>query len=121
MYLERYHGIRINCSSVWRILKRLGMNRLPYNQKYKPHIQRFKRYEKPIPEYYLQVDVKFLDRGENSYQQRYYQYTAIDDCTRIRIMKIYDRINQNNSIDFIDYVISCLPFKVHTVQTDNGG
>ncbi|MFN4227356.1 MAG: helix-turn-helix domain-containing protein, partial [Candidatus Ratteibacteria bacterium] len=57
MYLERYHNIHINNSTVWKILKRLNMNRLPYNQRYKPHIQRFKRYEKPIPGYYLQVDV----------------------------------------------------------------
>ncbi|MCX8083101.1 MAG: hypothetical protein N3D17_06915 [bacterium] len=98
MYLERYHGIEINCCGVWRILKRLKMNRLPYNQ-------RFKRYEKPLPRYYLQVDVKFLEREVSSSQERYYQYTAIDYCTIIRIMKIYDRLNQKNSIDFIDYAM----------------
>lgn len=120
MYLERYHGIIINSATIWKILKRLNMNRLPTNQRYKPHHQRFKRYEKPLPGYYLQVDVKFLDAASGFSKKRYYQYTAIDDCTRIRVMKIYERANQKNSIEFIDYVISKLPFKIQTVQTDNG-
>jgi transposase len=29
MYLQRYHDVAISTSGVWRILKRLGMNRLP--------------------------------------------------------------------------------------------
>jgi transposase len=29
MYLARYHDIEISTSGVWRILKRVGMNRLP--------------------------------------------------------------------------------------------
>ena len=49
-----------------------------------------------------------------------YQYTAIDDATRIRALKIYDRHNQANAIDFIDYVIEKFPFRIKTVRTDNG-
>ncbi|MCM8804087.1 MAG: helix-turn-helix domain-containing protein [Candidatus Omnitrophica bacterium] len=37
MYLERYHGIIINSATIWKMLKRLNMNRLPTNQIYKPH------------------------------------------------------------------------------------
>ena len=29
MYLVRYHDVTISTSGVWRILKRLGLNRLP--------------------------------------------------------------------------------------------
>ena len=32
-----------------------------------------------------------------------YQYTAIDDATRIRALKIYNRHNQANAIDFVEY------------------
>ena len=49
MYLKRYHDIDISCSGVWRILKRLDMNRLPASQRYKRHQDRWKRYEKPLP------------------------------------------------------------------------
>ena len=37
---------------------------------------------------------------------RRYQYTAIDDATRVRALRIYDRHTQANAIAFIDYVIA---------------
>jgi transposase len=33
MYLKRYHDVEISPSGVWRILKRLDINRLPASQK----------------------------------------------------------------------------------------
>jgi len=64
--------------------------------------------------------VKFLDPIPGLTPKKFYQYTAIDDCTRIRILKIYNRYNQKNSIEFVDYVLAKLPFSVHSIQTDNG-
>ncbi len=93
MYLLRYHDIKMAASTIHRILKKLGMNRLPTNQRYRPLRERFKRYEKPIPGHYLQIDVKFLAPIPGVSQRRFYQYTAVDDCTRIRILKIYERCN----------------------------
>jgi transposase len=49
IYLKRYHDIQISKSGVFRILKRLQLNRLPKNQRYKAHEARRKRYEKPEP------------------------------------------------------------------------
>ena len=37
MYLGRYHDIAISPSGIWRILRRLGMSRLPTSQRYKRH------------------------------------------------------------------------------------
>lgn len=34
MYLKRYHDINMSSSGVWRVLVRLGMNRLPASQKH---------------------------------------------------------------------------------------
>ena len=39
-YLQRFHRLSIATSSVHRILGRHGLNRLPANQKYRPHKQR---------------------------------------------------------------------------------
>jgi len=78
MYLKRYHDIHVCSSGVWRILKRLNMNRFPYNQRYKKHQERWKRCEKPEPGHRIQVDVKFLEKIPSTRKQ-YYQYTAIDD------------------------------------------
>jgi hypothetical protein len=33
MYLRRYHDVSVSQSGVWRILKRLDMNRLPASQR----------------------------------------------------------------------------------------
>ena len=35
---------------------------------------------------------------------RRYQYTAIDDATRVRALKIYKRHTQANAINFIDFI-----------------
>ena len=118
-YLKRFHQVHVARSTVHRILVRHGMNRLPANQKYRPHPQRWQRYEKPQPGHRLQVDVKFLERIPGT-RRRLYQFTAIDDCTRIRVLKIFDACNQRTAMQFIDEVRRRLPFRVHVVQTDNG-
>jgi len=51
---------------------------------------------------------------------RRFQYTAIDDATRIRALQVYDRHTQKNAIAFVDYVIEKFPFRIHTVRTDRG-
>jgi hypothetical protein len=53
-------------------------------------------------------------------RKRLYQFTAIDDCTRIRVLKVFDACNQTTAIRFMDDVFERLPFLVHMVQTDNG-
>ncbi|MFI5615686.1 helix-turn-helix domain-containing protein [Amycolatopsis sp. NPDC051903] len=88
MYLRRYHDVEIAASTIYRILKRLGMNRLPASQRYQRHQKRWKRYEKQRPGHQLQIDVTFVEPITTSTDQRrrkFYQYTAIDDCTRLRI------------------------------------
>jgi transposase InsO family protein len=118
-YLRRFHQQSLAVSSVHRILVRHGMNRLPANQKYRSQAKRWQRYEKPQPGHRLQLDVKFLERIPGT-RKRLYQFTAIDDCTRIRVLKIFDACNQGTAIRFFDEVRRRLPFRVHVVQTDNG-
>jgi transposase InsO family protein len=119
MYLKRYHQVQVSSSGVWRILKRLGLNRLPASQRYKRHDRRWKRYEKPLPGHRVQIDVKFIQPLGGA-RTKYYQFTAIDDCTRLRVLRIYPRLNQQTAIQFLDYVLQRLPFRVEVIQTDNG-
>jgi transposase InsO family protein len=119
MYLKRYHDITVSNSGVWRVLRRLGMNRLPAYRRYTRHTERWKLYEQPQPGHRVQVDVKFISPLKGS-QKRHYQYTAVDDCTRLRVLHLYTRANQKASIQFIDYVLQRLPFRVEVIQTDNG-
>jgi len=121
MYLKRYHDIQISNSGVWRILKRLELNRLPASQRHKRHDRRWKRYEKPLPGHRVQLDVKFIQPLPGAPKaKKYYQFTAIDDCTRLRVLRIYPQLNQQTAIQFLDYVLERLPFRVEAIQTDNG-
>jgi len=118
-YLKRFHQVSVAGATVHRILVKHGLRRLPANQKHQHHAKRWKRYEKPQPGHRLQVDVKFLERIPGT-RKRLYQFTAIDDCTRIRVLKIYDACNQTTAIRFADDVVRRLPFRIHVIQTDNG-
>jgi transposase InsO family protein len=118
-YLARYHSIKISEAGVSRILKRNGVSRLPRGTRVrKVHTI---RYSKQVPGHHIQMDVKFLTfankRGENV---RRFQYTAIDDATRVRALKIYDKHTQTNAIDFVDHVIEKFPFRIKEIRTDNG-
>jgi hypothetical protein len=117
--LERYHNIKISAGGVYHVLKRHGMIRLPRNTR-KRTVQTH-RYEKQVPGHHIQVDVKFLKfERPNGQKVKRFQYTAIDDATRIRALKIYNKHTQENAVHFIDHVISRFPFRIHTVRTDNG-
>jgi len=118
-YLERYHGIKTSVSSVYRTLVRNGMRRLPKTAPRRAIHTR--RYAKEVPGHHIQVDVKFVSlRNFEGNRVRRFQYTAIDDATQIRALKIYPRHNQVNVIKFIDYVIDKFPFRIHTIRTDRG-
>ncbi len=82
MYLQRCRDITVSSPGVRRILERPNMNRLPYNQRYKSHETRWRRYENPEPGHRIQVDVKFLERIPDT-RKRYYQFAVIVDCTRL--------------------------------------
>jgi hypothetical protein len=56
MYLKRYHDLEMSTSGVWRLLKRLEMNRLPASQRYRRHVERWKRYQRPQPGHRVQID-----------------------------------------------------------------
>ncbi len=67
----------------------------------------------------IQVEVKFTE-PMGPKRRKCYQYTEIDDCTRLRVSRIYDRNNPKTAIGFIEYVLSKLPFRAECVQTGNG-
>jgi transposase InsO family protein len=104
---------------VYRTLVRQGMSCLPKNVGRRAIQTR--RYAKQVPGHHIQVDVKFVMlKASDGTTIRRFQYTAVDDATRVRALKIYRRHNQQNAIDFIDYVIERFSFRIHTIRTDRG-
>lgn len=118
-YLKRYHGIEISESTAYRILKAHGISRLGRGKnKRTTHSQ---RYSKTVPGHHIQMDVKFLFFKDLSGRRiKRFQYTAIDDATRIRALKVYNRHTQANAIDFLNRVVKKFPFRIKTIRTDRG-
>jgi len=118
-YMARYHAVRMSDATVYRILRRHGLNRLPRGTRVrKIHT---KRYNKQVPGHHIQMDVKFLTLiGKRGKKVRRFQYTAIDDATRVRALKVYKRHTQANAIDFVNHIIDKFPFRIREIRTDNG-
>ena len=85
--------------NVARTCRHFGISRQTSSQKHRSHAKRWQRYEKPQPGHRLRVDVKFLERIPGT-RTRFYQFTAIDDCARVRVLKICDACNQGTAIRF---------------------
>jgi transposase InsO family protein len=114
-HLEQLHNIHLPRSTIGHILKREDLippKRLKHRKKH------LKRYQEPNPGDKVQADVKYVPYRVKA--QQHYQYTAIDDCTRWRFAKIYYDLSVNNTEEFIKELIRAAPFKIKTIQTDNG-
>ncbi len=58
-YLARYHDIKLSDATIYRILKRNGLNRLPRGTRLrKIHT---KRYNKQVPGHHIQMDTQVPD------------------------------------------------------------
>ena len=118
-YLERSHGLTISKAGVSRVLRRHGLNRFP--SRVGRRAVHTHRYAKQVPGHHVQGDVTFLKLvGKDGRATRRYQYTAIDDATRIRAVKGYTRHTQKHALHFLDDVITTCPFRMPTGRTDRG-
>lgn len=75
--------------------------------------KKFKRYSRPIPGDRIQMDTCKIAPG-------IYQYTAVDDCSRWRVLEIYKRRTANNTLCFLDLIMEQFPFPIQRIQTDRG-
>ena len=71
--------------------------------------------EMPNPGDSVQVDVKYVRLGG----RWVFQYTALDDCTRLRVLRLYRRLHQRSSLAFLGELRRAFPFPVRR-QCDNG-
>ena len=49
-----------------------------------------------------------------------YQYTAIDDCTRYKVIGLYHRRSARYTVEFLAEVVEEMPFPIQRMQTDRG-
>ena len=117
---------------LWDALRKKGYTRSytslvrVVNKWIKPEIKQ-KQTRKPKPyqraEYpgqKVQVDVKFVPSYCVVNGEKYYQYTAVDECTRWTFREMYDEHSTYSSTDFLKKLILNCPFPIREIQTDNG-
>jgi transposase InsO family protein len=112
---ERYQ-LHVSRWAIYQAVKRQGLITRGRRRRKKD----YRLYTLPIPGQEIQIDTKHLMPRKDPLQTRYYQYTAIDDCTRLRVLRIYDEITVNHSLEFLHQVVSQMPFKIRAVRTDGG-
>lgn len=108
----RREGLYVSSSGIYRLLKRRGMNR---------HVKEREpvhRYEKKRPFELVHIDVKHLRRmgGRKSWA---YQYSAVDDATRIAHARIFDKHTTKNAVLFLAEVNELFG-SIERILTDNG-
>jgi transposase InsO family protein len=108
---ELIHRYRFKLSLA-TIHKVLANNHVPPLKKLK-RTRKIKRYQCSVPGERVQMDTMKISSG-------LYQYTAIDDCTRCRVLRLYPRRSASNTIDFIQCCVEELPFPIQRIQTDRG-
>ncbi len=68
----------------------------------------------------VQIDVKYVPSYCVANGQKYYQFTAKDECTRWTFREIYDKHSTYSAKDFLEKLVRTAPFPIRMVQTDNG-
>lgn len=113
----RENGYTRCYNSLLRAIKRLKLEETPEKRKgHKP--KPYKRAEYPGQK--VQIDVKFVPAYCVANGQKYYQYTAVDECTRYCFREMYEEHSTYSSLDFLKKLIEKFPFPFREVQTDNG-
>ena len=113
-------GYNRSITGLYRVLRRHGiMAQKPPNPKYIP-----KPYEQMVrPGQRVQVDVKHVPAScivSNTLDQKFYQYTAIDEFSRFRYVEAFEEASTYTSTVFLEHMLSAFKFNVECVQTDNG-
>ena len=58
--------------------------------------------------------------GSEDPAARQVQFTVIDDCTRLPVLRVYPHCGQRTAVQFLDYVLERLPFRTEVIQTGSG-
>ncbi|MCL2128884.1 MAG: IS481 family transposase [Treponema sp.] len=108
--LKRLYDISLSVAVIHKVLTRNRCKPLVRPPRKKTE---YKRYSRPIPGERVQMDTCKI-------KPNLYQYTAIDDCTRYRVLQIYKKRSAENTLNFLEKVIEQMPFPVQRIQTDRG-
>jgi transposase InsO family protein len=99
-------------SSLHRCLQRHGISRLPDVAGDRPSRKKFKAY--PIG--YFHIDIAEVRTEEG----KLYLFVAVDRLSKFAFAQLHDAATVKTAATFLEALIEAVPFKIHTVLTDNG-
>lgn len=104
---------KLTRSALHRLLQRHGISRLPLTAESKsPAKKKFKHY--PIG--YLHVDFAEVRTEEG----KLYLFVAVDRTNKVAFAQLQPKASKAIAAEFLRRVLAALPYKVHTILTDNG-
>lgn len=132
MILRRYPRYKDDMMLLWDSLRKSG-----YKRSYTSLVRVVKKWVQPeikkrttrknkpyaraeYPGQKVQVDVKYVPTMCVANGQKYYQYTAVDECSRWTYREMYDEHSTFSSVQFLVNLVKKSPFLIREIQTDNG-
>ena len=99
-------------SSLHRCLERHGISRLPEVDGDKPKRKKFDSY--PIG--FFHIDLAELRTAEG----KLYLFVAIDRTSKFAVVELVEKADMRAAAVFLQALIEAVPYRIHTVLTDNG-
>lgn len=119
--LREQHAYSRHPSSLYRIFVKLG---------YRTKVESTKKKTKHNGKYDTptelgvkwQMDVKYVPTAcyTGTYEEKFYQYTMIDEASRERFIYPYKEQNSYSTVDFVKRAIIYFGYSPKIIQTDNG-
>jgi len=115
-------GIIVSSSTIGRTLKRRGLiNHRISAKRQRAALRPKARFPHGLrisnPGDMVQMDVKHIMLTGGC---KFYQFTAIDVLTKIRVLSVYPSESSKHGAQFLNKCLAEFPFPVKIVQTDNG-
>ncbi len=99
-------------SSLHRCLERHGISRLPEIEGDKPKRKRFADYAIG----YFHIDIAEVHTAEG----KLHLFVAIDRTSKLAFAQLHPAANVKTAAGFLAALIEAVPYRIHTVLTDNG-
>jgi transposase InsO family protein len=99
-------------SSLHRCLQRHGISRLPQVEGEASPKRKFKAY--PIGDFHIDIAEVRTAQG------KLYLLVAIDRTSKFAFVELHEKVARRTAADFLRRLIAAVPYKVHTILTDNG-
>ena len=117
------NGYTRQITSLYRVMQRIGIYKKAPSKKKKYEPKPYQKMSHPGER--IQIDVKYVPQKCMSnelkeLEEKYYQYTAIDEYTRQRVLWASKEHSTYASTQFLEIIIKKFKYKIECIQTDNG-